>query len=45
MQLVTGGKCGTAGAATNVSASARSMALQYAQEQSGGGFTGVCVDI
>jgi prepilin-type N-terminal cleavage/methylation domain-containing protein len=46
MQLVTAGKCATAGAATNAGVpSARSMALQYAQEQSGGGFTGVCMDI
>ena len=44
MQLVTGGKCGASGAATNAGASARNMALQYVQETSGG-FTGVCTDI
>jgi prepilin-type N-terminal cleavage/methylation domain-containing protein len=44
MQLVTGAKCGASGAATSTGASARSMALQYAQETSGG-FTGACQDI
>jgi hypothetical protein len=45
MQLVTGGKCAASGAATNVGASARAMALQYAQEKANGTFTGVCLDI
>jgi prepilin-type N-terminal cleavage/methylation domain-containing protein len=45
MQLVTGAKCSTAGAATSTGASAKAMALQYAQEKSDGTFTGVCLDI